>query len=306
MTRIARISRTDVSVSAALEIGQTRLGLPGVRCLILTLAISFSAHGQSGTASGAVTIDGVTTTLAHAVFTTRTNVFDEVTPDPVIVISNQPLTVPEAADDAVLAAKSQSGGLVTVAVRFDGRPGRGLPLFNIGLRYKGAPEPVLLPDVYFKVTFKDGAGTVLMPSREFAGHTYAAKFEYAVKIPKDVTEALSARAAPTAAFKLPPPSKTAADRRAAGALLIEVLQEGDEAKALAVLALGVDPNVADDRMKIPLINWALLMCQPQVVKGLVELKADLSHERLPGMTLLSEAAAACPEAVPFLKAGGAK
>jgi hypothetical protein len=282
------------------------MSAPFISVLALIAALSIRVLAQSGTASGTVTIDGVTTTLAHAVFTTRTNVFDEVTPDPVIVISNEPLTVQEAADDATLAAKSQSGGLVAIGVRFDGRPGRGLPLFNIGLRYKGAPEPVLLPDVYFKVTFKDGAGTLLMPSREFAGHRYAAKLEYAVKIPKEVTEALTAKAAATAEFKLPPPSKTAADRRAAGMLLIDVLQEGDEAKALAVLALGVDPNVADEKMKIPLINWALLMCQPLVVKGLVELKADLSHERLPGMTLLTEAAAACPDAVPFLKAGGAK
>jgi hypothetical protein len=265
-----------------------------------------AAHGQGGTASGTVTIDGTSTPLAHAVFTTRTNVFDESTPDPVIVISNQPLTATEAADDAALSAKVRAGELVVVAVRFDGRPGRGLPLFNIGLRYTGAAEPVLLPDVYFKVTFKDGAGTVLMPSREFAGHTYAAKLEYAVKVPTEMTEALATKTAPAPAFTLPPPSKTAAERRAAGALLIEVLQEGDEARALAVLRLGVDPNVRDEKMQIPLINWALLMCQPLVVKALVELKADLTHERLPGMTLLSEAAAACPDALPFLKAGGAK
>jgi hypothetical protein len=59
-------------------------------------------------------------------------------------------------------------------------------------------------------------------------------------------------------------------------------------------------------MNIALINWAVLMCQPPVVSALVELKADLSHERLPGMTLLAEARAACPEAVGYLKAGGAK
>ena len=276
-------------------------------CFVLVVLTWLAAlQGQSGTASGTVTIDGATTALSHAVFTTRTNVFDEVTPDPLIVISNQPLTVAEAADDATLAVKSRAGDLVSIAVRFDGRAGRGLPLFNIGLRYKGAPEPVLLPDVYFKVTFKDGAGTVLMPSREFAGHTYAAKLDYAVTIPTEVTEALTAKAASTPAFKLPPPSKTASERRAAGMLLIDVLQEGDEARALAVLALGVDPNVRDEKMQIPLINWALLMCQPLVVKELVELKADLSHERLPGMTLLGEAVAACPDAVPFLKAGGAK
>jgi hypothetical protein len=300
------MTRTAVSVPAAPETGKTSMRLRCVRCLILALTISSSAYGQSGTASGTVTIDGIATSLAHAVFTTRTNVFDETTPDPLIVISNHPLTVDEAADDGLLAEMSRGGDLVMMAVRFDGRPGRGLPLFNIGLRYTGAPGPVLLPDVYFKVTFKDGAGTVLMPSREFAGHTYAAKLEYAVKIPKEVTEALTAKAAPTAEFTLPPPSQTAADRRAAATLLIDVLQEGDEAKALAVLALGVDPDVADEKMKIPLINWALLMCQPLIVKGLVELKADLSHERLPGMTLLGEAAAACPDAVPFLKAGGAK
>jgi hypothetical protein len=54
------------------------------------------------------------------------------------------------------------------------------------------------------------------------------------------------------------------------------------------------------------INWAVLMCQPPVVGALVELKADLRTERLPGMTLLSEARAACPDAVGFLKAGGAQ
>jgi hypothetical protein len=75
---------------------------------------------------------------------------------------------------------------------------------------------------------------------------------------------------------------------------------------MAVVALGIDPNAADPKMGIALVNWAVLMCQPTVVSALVDLKANLNHERLPGMTLLSEARAACPEAVGYLKAGGAK
>jgi hypothetical protein len=50
----------------------------------------------------------------------------------------------------------------------------------------------------------------------------------------------------------------------------------------------------------------VLMCQPPVVKELAELKADTTHERIPGMSLLAEAIAACPDSVPFLKAAGAK
>jgi hypothetical protein len=47
------------------------------------------------------------------------------------------------------------------------------------------------------------------------------------------------------------------------------------------------------------------MCQPQVVKALVDKKADLTYQRAPGMTVLTEAGA-CPEAAKILKAAGAK
>ena len=81
---------------------------------------------------------------------------------------------------------------------------------------------------------------------------------------------------------LPPPSKTAADRAKATALLIEALQEGDEARSLAIIKLGIDPNGRDQKIGIALINWAVLMCQPPVVAALVELKADLTTSGCPG------------------------
>ena len=274
------------------------------RLLVLSsvLALPLVAAAQPGTASGTLTIDGTAITLGHAVRITKPNVFDEQSPDPIVVLSNQPLTAAQASDDAQLQSRAQTG-LVTMAVRYDGRKGRDR-LFNVTLRFKGAAEPVLLPDLFFKSTFAKGVGTIALEKREFTGHIYEATAEFTVPVPKETTEA--ATAAPSAGAGLPPPSKTDTDRKKASELLIATLQEGDETRALEVVRLGIDPNLRDQKMNIALINWAVLMCQPLVVKELVALKADLTHERIPGMTLLSEASAACPDAVPFLKAGGAK
>lgn len=248
-----------------------------------------------------MTINGATQKLSHAIKTTRKNPFNDFFSDTVVILSDQPISDVEAADDALLLKRAQSGDLVTVAVRFDGRPKRG-QLFNVGINHQGLTETALLPDVWVKYTFKDGAGTLTLPTHELAGRMYAAELEFKVTMPVETT--LEA-AAPTTR-ELPPPSTTDADRQKASQLLIEALQEGDEARALAIVPLGIDPNAKDPKMGISLINWAVLMCQPPIVNALVELKADLNHERLPGMTLLAEARAACPEAVGYLKAGGAK
>lgn len=254
----------------------------------------------ASTGSGTVTIDGVVTELPHAIKTTRKNIFNDFFSDPVVILSNKPLTEAEAADDAALLARAQKGDLVTLAIRFDGRPRRG-QLFNVAINHEGLTNTALLPDVWTAYTFKGGNGTLRMEPHELAGRTYAADVKFSIPMPAETAEEEK-----TASFTLPPPSKTDADRRRASQLLIDALQEGDEARALAIIPLGIDPNARDERMGISLINWAVLMCQPPVVAALVELKADLSHQRLPGMTLLDEARAACPEAVAYLKAGGAK
>jgi hypothetical protein len=266
----------------------------------LVFALAFAQQAESK-GSGTVTIDGTQTTLSHVIKTSRKNPFNDFFSDPVIILSNHPVSEAEAADDAAMVKRARQDGLVTVAVRFDGRPKRG-QLFNVGITHKALDETALLPDVWMKYSFKGGAGKVSLPSHELAGHVYAADVEFVVPMPAETTEETK-----TASTRdLPPPSKTDADRQKASQLLIEALQEGDEARALAIVALGIDPNARDPKMQIALINWAVLMCQPPVVSALVELKADLNHERLPGMTLLAEARAACPEAVGYLKAGGAK
>jgi hypothetical protein len=250
--------------------------------------------------SGSLTINGTTTSLTHVIKTTRKNPFNDFFSDTVVILSNQPVSEAEAADDAALVKRAQTDGLISVAVRFDGRPKRG-QLFNLAINHPALRETALLPDVWVKYTFKEGAGKVTLPSHELAGRTYAADLEFTVAMPASPTEEATATTR-----DLPPPSTTDADRQNASQLLIAALQEGDEARALAIVALGIDPNAKDPKMGIALINWAVLMCQPPVVSALVELKADLSHERLPGMTLLAEARAACPDAVGYLKAGGAK
>jgi hypothetical protein len=266
-----------------------------------SVALTQAPAPQIGKASGTLSINGTVTTVAHAIRTTRPNPFNDFFNDTVVMLSDRPITAEEATDDAGLYARAARGELVTVAVRFDGRPKRG-QLFNVALNHKGLTETALLPDVWFKYTFKGGAGTLRLDSREFSGRTYAADLEFSVPMPVETTAASDT----PRTVGLPPPSKTDADRARATALLIEALQEGDEARSLEIVKLGIDPNGRDEKLGIPVINWAVLMCQPPVVGALVELKADLRHERLPGMTLLSEARAACPDAVGFLRAGGAQ
>jgi hypothetical protein len=264
--------------------------------LVLVFALTQQADSKG---SGSVTIDGKTTELSHVIKTERKNPFNDFFSDPVIILSNRPISEAEAADDRALLKRAQTGELVTVNVRFDGRPKRG-QLFNIGINHQGLNETALLPDVWVKYSLKGGDGKVTLPEHELAGRMYAATVEFSVPMPVPAVEE------PTTTRELPPPSKSDADRQKASQLLIEALQEGDEALALSVIKLGIDPNARDPKMNIAIINWAVLMCQPAVVEQLVELKADLNHERLPGMTLLAEARAACPEAVGYLRAGGAK
>jgi hypothetical protein len=270
----------------------------GIVGLILSLVIVQATESKG---SGTLTINGAPTTLSHVIKTSRKNAFNDFFSDVVVVLSDKPLTPKDADDDAVLLAKASNGEATSIAIRFDSRPKRG-QLFNVAINHKGLQEAALVPDVWVKYTFKGGAGTLKMEPRELAGRTYAVDVQFSVPMPVETTEEPAA----TPTRGLPPASKTEADRQRASQLLIEAIQEGDETRAMAIVPLGVDPNARDPKMNISLINWAVLMCQPPVVNALVELKADLTHERLPGMTLLAEARAACPEAVGYLKAGGAK
>jgi len=78
----------------------------------------------------------------------------------------------------------------------------------------------------------------------------------------------------------------------------------DVAGALEVIKMGLDPN-GKDQYGMPVMSWAVMMCEPKVVQALVDKKANVNYSRAPGLTLLTEAGQ-CPEAVKILKAAGAK
>ena len=276
-------------------------------CAAACMAACATAAGQAtagepGQARGALTIDGATTPLTHAVRTTRPNTFNDFFTDTVVVLSTQPLTPEEAAAERTLASRAARGEIATIALRFDGRPRRG-QLFNVAINHQAVGETVLLPDVWFTYTFKGGAGTLVLARREFAGRTYAIDAAFTVVMPVETTAAdlIAGRCRAAAAEQHRRRSRARldpADRRAAGRRRAAVARH-HRARHRSRLPRSQD---GDSRS----INWAVLMCQPPVVDALVDLKADLSHERLPGMTLLAEARAACPDAVGFLRAGGAQ
>jgi len=82
------------------------------------------------------------------------------------------------------------------------------------------------------------------------------------------------------------------------------MMQKDEHMALELVKSGVDPNSRDES-GIPILNWSVMMCMPSVVQALVDRKADLTYQRAPGMTIMTEAGA-CPAAAKILKAAGAK
>jgi hypothetical protein len=156
----------------------------GIAALSCALVAPIAA--QPGKVRGTLTIDGVSTTLSHAILSTRPNPFNDFFQDKVIILSDRPVTADEAANDQALLAKAMRGELVTMAVRFDGRPRRG-QLFNVAFNHKGLSETALLPDVWFKYTFKGGAGTVKLETHEFTGRMYSAEAEFSVPVPAETT-----------------------------------------------------------------------------------------------------------------------
>jgi ankyrin repeat protein len=82
------------------------------------------------------------------------------------------------------------------------------------------------------------------------------------------------------------------------------MQDRNEHQAVELIKLGADPN-GRDQSGTPVLNWAVMMCQPTVVQALVNAKASLTYQRAPGLSILTEAGV-CPEAAKILRAAGAK
>ena len=260
---------------------------------------------ESGKSTGTVTIDGMTTPLAFAVETRKDNLFDDKKRDTVYVLTDQPLGPTKPDDEVELSLRARRGELVVFALRLD-----GATLVNVTVSHKGLNGLVILPGSWFQFTSaKAGTGTLKLAKREFDGHAYAADVDFAASRyvaprPSAAPAPATAPAGKSSTAPTPPATTSMIDRSQATVRLIQAVMQRDEHRALEIIKLGVDPN-GRDQSGIPALNWAVMMCQPPVVKALVDANADLKYERAPGMTVLTEAGA-CPEAARILRAAGAR
>jgi hypothetical protein len=273
--------------------------------LALALAIGLASPAlavDAGKASGTATIDGIVIPLAFAVETRKENLFDEKKRDTVFVLTDRALEATRPDDEIELSLRARRGELLVFALRTDGGK-----LVNVTVSHKGLNGLVILPGAWFQFSSSKSGGTLLLAKRDYEGHSYAvdAAFAAAPYVPPRPNSAPTSDAKPTPAPAGAVPATTSnIDRKQATALLVQALMQRDEHRALEIIKLGVDPN-GRDQSGIPVLNWAVMMCQPPVVKALIDGKADLNYERAPGMTILTEAGA-CPDAARILRAAGAR
>jgi hypothetical protein len=271
------------------------------------LAAALTLAAEPGKAVGSFTYDGNTVTLAHAVETKVEGLFDSSKQDLIVVLSDKPLGATAPGDDVELSLRARKGDLGALMLRID-----GAKLVNVSVFHKGLAGKVLLPGAWFDYkASKPGTGTLKLAPRDFDGHKYATSVEFAsIAAPKPAAPApAAATAPPPAASKpaekpLPPATTSNIDTKSANALLVQAMMEKDERRALEIIKLGADPN-GKDQYGMPMLSWAVMMCQPQVVQALVDRKANVNYSRAPGMTVLQEAGA-CPAAAKILKSAGAK
>jgi hypothetical protein len=292
-----------------------------VLALCVASLASTARAAEPGKAVGTVTISGVTTPLAFAVETKKENLFDSKRQDTVVVLSDKPLGKTAADDEIELSMRARTGELVVLALRIDGSK-----LVNVQMSHKGLSGIALLPGTWFQYSAsKPGVGTLKLDSHEFDGRSYAVSVDFtaaAAPAPRPAPPLAPPApppppAPPKAAPPVPPPKLPPAttskspsaptlniDRKSATAFLVQAMMKKDEHQALELIKLGADPN-GRDSSGIPVLNWAVMMCQPAVVQALVNAKADLKYERAPGMTIMTEAGA-CPEAAKILRSAGAR
>jgi hypothetical protein len=256
-----------------------------------------------GKAAGTFTHDATKVALTTAVETKVEDLFDDKKRNTLVVLTDKALGATAPDDDVELSLRARTGELTAVVLRLDGSK-----LVNVSLYYAGLNGKVALPGAWFQYAgAARGAGSLKLAARSFDDHTYACALEFvAAPAPKPVAAPVEAPqpVVTQQEAKLPPAATSSVDPKAATQLLVQAMMQKDERQALELIKLGADPN-GRDQYGTPVLNWAVMMCQPQVVKALVDRKADLAYQRAPGMTIMTEAGA-CPEAAKILKAAGAK
>lgn len=279
--------------------------------ILMTLVLMGALGAQAvapGKAAGTFSFDSTSVPLAHAVQAKVEGLFDSKATDTLVVLTDKPLGGTAPDDDIDLSMRARKGEIGALMLRIDGSN----KLVNVSVFHQGLSGKILLPGAWFTYkAAKPGTGSLNLAAREFDGKKYATSVEFAAAAaspkPAPTPEPAAAPApkpAPKPVEKLAPATTSNIDTKSANALLVQAMMDKDERRALEIIKLGADPN-GRDQYGTPMLNWAVMMCQPQVVKALVDKKADLTYQRAPGMTIMTEAGA-CPEAAKILRAAGAK
>ena len=276
----------------------------GVTCALLLSTWALAA--EPGKAVGTFTYDSTPVTLAHAVEKKVEGLFDSSKQDTLVVLSDKPLGSTAPDDDIELSLRARKGDIAALMLRID-----GAKLVNVSVFHKGLAGKVLLPGAWFDYkASKPGTGTLKMSTKDFDGHKYAANVEFAAiaapkpaPAPEPVAPPAPARPAPVTAPPAAAPKPAPATPPSAD-LFAAMLMRNDEAAALEIIKMGLDPN-GKDKGGMPVLSWAITTCKPKLVQALVDRKANVNIQRAPGLTTLVEAGA-CPDAAKILKAAGAK
>ena len=276
----------------------------------LTVLLGRSVQAvEPGRADGTFALDATSATLAYATCCEVEGLYDSARKDTLVVLTDVALGDIPASDDWALAQAAKRGERVVLTVRLN-----GAKLVNVRVNHKALDGTIVLPGQWFtyrasKPPAHGVAGSLTLSKRDSDGHAYACRVDFAATPAAPAPEA-KPQAAPKAPAPAPadPPAAPAAtstiDPKALTAPLIAAMMQKDENQAVKLVKLGADPN-GRDQYGVPVLNWAVMMCMPSVVKALVDAKADLTYQRAPGLTILKEAGA-CPEAEKILRAAGAK
>ena len=285
-------------------------------CLCFVSAIVFWIANplfatEVGRAGGKVTIDGKSLTLAFAVSYEEEDLYDSSKKNTAVVLTDRSLDDATAKNEWEIARQAKSGELVAFTLRLN-----GTKLVNVRVNHAGLEGTLLLPGQWFEyspVKTKKGnaAGSLKLSTHTSEGHTYTCAVEFAAA-PVALIQEESAKAEtpelmpepPVQAPALPPATTNNLEPKSLTPLMVQAMMQKDEDQVLKLLKLGADPN-AHDEYGTAMLNWAVMMCLPKAVKALVDAKADLSYQRAPGMTILTEAGA-CPKAEKILRAAGAR
>lgn len=275
----------------------------------------FIAHplpaAEPGRAIGTLTIDGQSHALAFAVSHPEEDLYDSSKNNTAVVLLDRETDASVARDDWEIARGAKQGELVALALRLD-----GAKLVNVRLNCAGIEGTLVLPGPWFEyrpatAPVGQNAGSLKLASRESDGHTYACAVEFTATPaapapeaePEAETSAVEPETPPPPA-ELPPATTSTINPDSLTPLMVKAIMEKDEDQVVKLLALGANPD-AQDQYGTPMLNWAVMSCLPKAVQALVDAKANLTYERVPGMTILMEAGA-CPEAEKILRAAGAR